>query len=81
MNCDKCGHSTSVTNTRNMSTSKGFADIPKKYRGQKQLTYRSHLCSNCDNKFKSVEITRDSFDALTQSITADFLRQIGELIK
>ena len=68
MNCEKCGGKSRVANSRRSSKDSHDRDIPKKYNSGKSLTYRSNKCNDCGFEFKSIEITRESFDELKQEV-------------
>lgn len=80
MRCEKCSGKCSVDNSRSTCDQGRRKDIPLRYKGYDNLTYRSNVCSECGHRFKSIEVTRDAFDELCKQIKLEILKDIEKLI-
>lgn len=74
--CDKCGGKTKVCNSRKLSTD--VSSIPAKYYTQRDITYRSHTCVECNLKMKTVEMTVGDFDEIIKRAKASFLKELAK---
>ena len=81
MNCEKCGGKSHVRNSRGSFNGVHDGDIPKKYNTGKSLTYRSNKCNDCGFEFKSIEMTRGSFDEFKQEVKQVLLLEIENVLK
>ena len=79
MDCEKCGGDASVNNSRKTNTARKF-DIPKRYLSHGSLTYRSVECNKCSHKFKTIEMTSESFDRLIDSLKLKLIDDIAKTI-
>ena len=53
MNCPKCGETVSVINSR-----------PTKWEHKTSMVYRRRVCSNCETRFSTYELTEDMLRSL-----------------